>query len=158
MRRIIIAMGGANYGPSAAGGRECRARLNHWRSATLGGCHFHPVKSGYRLFRETGRNSKQRQITSGAPVVFAGCWLVSSRYNGIIQSAGSARPDTGSTALPTGWCKLPHRARQAIPVVRTLDGRLIYPHLGSVAHQESTWPVHAQHLGMAKNPVFLTDR
>ena len=69
MRRVIIAMGGAKYGPSASGGRECRARLDHWLSATLGGCHFHPFNNGYQLFRETGRYPEQRQIIAGRPVV-----------------------------------------------------------------------------------------
>lgn len=158
MRRVIMAIGGAAYGPSVAGGRECRARLDHGRAATLGGCHFHPVKHGYRLFRETGRHPEQRQITAGTPMVFAGCWLVASRCDGTIQPAGIATADAGSTTLPPGWCKLPHRARQAIPVVRTLDGRLVYPHLENVVYQGSKWPVHARHLGMTKSPVFLTDR
>jgi hypothetical protein len=83
--------------------------------------------------------------------------LVTSRCDGIIQPAGIAPADDKST-LPSGWCKLPHRARQAIPVVRTLDGRLVYPHLEDVVYQGSKWPVHARHLGMAKSPVFLTDR
>ena len=158
MRRVIMAIGGAAYGPSAAGGRECRARLDHGWAATLGGCHFQPVTHGYRLFRETGRHPEQQQITAGVPMVFAGCWLVTSRCDGIIQPAGIAPADADKSNLPSGWCKLPHRARQAIPVVRTLDGRLVYPHLEDVVYQGSKWPVHARHLGMAKSPVFLTDR
>ena len=59
--------------------------------------------------------------------------------------------------MPKDWKLMPHRARQAIPVLTTLDGGLIYPQIGYNDRRQSDTPLVARFLGMAKNPVFLAD-
>lgn len=182
MRRLIMAVGGADYGPSSGALDRLYDRCKDGRSATIGGCHFSPVTSAktdksarpdktscrdkkpseYRLFRETGRNPRAMPVIAGEEVVFAGCWLVQSERAGIVQAfadataifASSDRCSTGQ-ALPLSWRSLPYRARQAIPVVTTLDGGLIYPQLKRVDRTQSSAVTSARFLGMARRPVFL---
>jgi tRNA(Ile)-lysidine synthase len=173
MRRIIAALGGQDYAPSKDAGIECRRRISHGLSATLGGCHFHPnhmVGSGashyqYTLFRETGRKLIAQPIAEGATNIFAGCWLVKSQVSGTVHAFGDKdkilKVDTNyfdQDAMPDSWHKLPHRARQAIPVVTDLDGRLFYPHLGRTTHRQGDVCLSACHLGIAEPPIFFADR
>lgn len=89
MRRLIMAVGGADYGPSAGALDRLYDRCKDGRSATIGGCHFSPVTSAktdksarpdktscrdkkpseYRLFRETGRNPRAMPVIAGEEVV-----------------------------------------------------------------------------------------
>ena len=156
---------------------ELRKRIDVGLSATIGGCHFSPILTqkrdassdkeenrAYRLFRETGRHLRTMSIGVGDEVVFAGCWLVKSRKAGILH----ALSDAGKAAdrfdravnkkyMPKDWRIMPHRARQAIPVLTTLDGGLIYPQIGYSENHQSVAPIAARFLGMAKNPVFFAD-
>ena len=59
--------------------------------------------------------------------------------------------------MPKEWHLMPYRARQAIPTLTTLDGRLIYPQIVSEVACPPTTPLVARFLGMAKNPVFFAD-
>ena len=60
--------------------------------------------------------------------------------------------------MPQDWKLMPHRARQAIPVLTTLDGGLIYPQIeGHENNNPPEYPLVARFLGMAKNPVLLAD-
>ena len=103
-------------------------------------------------------------VGAGDEVVFAGCWLVKSQQRGTLHALG----DTGKILdgfdrvridqnMPQDWKSMPHRARRAIPVLTTLDGGLIYPQIGGVEHFPPEYPLAARFLGMAKNPVLLTD-
>ena len=103
-------------------------------------------------------------VGAGNEVVFAGCWLVKSQKGGTLHALGDAgkvwdgldRTVTKKN-MPEGWHLMPHRARQAIPVLTTLDGELIYPQIGYDERQRSATPLTARFLGMAKNPVFFAD-
>ena len=177
MRRLVVSISGSRYAPSGAALDELRKRIDAGVSATIGGCHFSPVplrKGGrgndeedrptYCLFRETGRHPSAMPIGADNEVVFAGCWLVKSQNSGILHALGDAGKvregfdrATMSKNRPEDWDLMPHRARQAIPVLTTLDGGLIYPQIGYDKRQPSTTPLAARFLGMAKNPVFLAD-
>ena len=181
MRRLIMAIGGAAYGPSSSALDRLYDRCKDGLSATIGGCHFSPVKPSktdqlarsdqpvrpdhpvteYRLFRETGRNRLEVAIKAGEEVVFAGCWLIQSEQAGVVKAladsnvlAGSDRCFTGET-LPLSWRSMPYRARQAIPVLTTLDGSLIYPQLERVGRTQSSAVTSARFLGLARRPIFL---
>ena len=103
-------------------------------------------------------------VGAGDEVVFAGCWLVKSQQRGTLHALG----DTGKIwdgfdslrndqNMPKGWKSMPHRARQAIPVLTTLDGGLIYPQIEYREHSQPRNLLAARFLGMANNPVLLAD-
>ena len=177
MRRLVISISGSAYAPSGAAIDELRNRIDAGLSATISGCHFSPVPSSegrasddsretliYCLFRETGRHLSKMPVGAGDEVVFAGCWLVKSQQRGTLHALG----DTGKILdgfnsfridknMPQDWKLMPHRARQAIPVLTTLDGGLIYPQI--VHHEQFPpgYPLVARFFGMAENPVLLAD-
>jgi hypothetical protein len=68
--------------------------------------------------------------------------------------SGAALP---ANSMPDGWHLLPHRARQAIPVLTTLDGGSIYPQLKGYENTQSPATMAARFLGMARRPTFLAD-
>ena len=177
MRRLVMSISGSEYAPSGAAIDELRNRIDAGLSATISGCHFSPVPSlkdgasndrketlTYCLFRETGRHLSKMIVEAGDEVVFAGCWLVKSQQRGMLHALG----DTGkiwdgfnsvriNKNMPRDWKLMPHRARQAIPVLTTLDGGLIYPQIGYDERQQYATPLVARFLGMAKNSVFFAD-
>ena len=177
MRRLVMSISGSRYAPSGAAIDELRSRIDARLSATVGGCHFSPAPlhkgdgsndkqetSIYRLFRETGRHLNKTPIGTGNEVVFAGCWLVKSQQEGMLHAFGDVGKvwDGFDSAIinknmPEDWHLIPYRARQAIPVLTTLDGGLIYPQIGYYEKHQLANPLMACFLGMAKNPVFLAD-
>ena len=174
IRRIVMAVSGGTYAPSAAALDRVRSRICAGQAATVGGCHFTPVQTSvetdgkskeYRLFREIGRHFNVTQICGGDEVVFAGCWLVKSKQEGVLHALGDLERVTDEKRLgclaknlPDSWLSIPHRARQAIPVLTTLDGRLIYPQLRGVESRGSIMTLEAQFFGIAKNSAFLADK
>jgi hypothetical protein len=68
--------------------------------------------------------------------------------------SGAALP---ANSMPDGWHLLPHRARQAIPVLTTLDGGSIYPQLEECEITQSPASMAVRFLGMARRPTFLAD-
>jgi tRNA(Ile)-lysidine synthase len=171
MRRLIMAVGGGQYGAAKMALDQLRQRCDDGVSATIGGCHFSPITSprrasaaNYHLFRETGRKRITTPIAAGQEVVFAGCWLVKSAQAGMLHGfadtpriqgdSGAALP---ANSMPDGWHLMPHRARQASPVLTTLDGGSIYPQLKGYENTQSPATMAARFLGMARRPTFLAD-
>ncbi|MDB3880204.1 tRNA lysidine(34) synthetase TilS, partial [Alphaproteobacteria bacterium] len=173
MRRLIMAVGGGHYGAATVALDQLRQRCDDGVSATIGGCHFSPItassphhasEASYHLFRETGRKVIHMPIAAGQEAVFAGCWLVKSAQAGMVH-AWADKPqiqiDYGAASyakpMPDGWHLLPYRARQAIPMLTTLDGGSIYPQLGLCEGTQSPAGVVVRFLGMARRPRFLAD-
>ena len=173
MRRLIMAVGGGQYGAATMALDRLRQRCDDGVSATIGGCHFNPITASssrhasaanYQLLRETGRKLIAMPIAAGQEAVFAGCWLVKSEQAGTVHASADTRQTQGNSGaashakpMPDGWHLLPYRARQAIPVLTTLDGRSIYPQL---IVGECTQPIPAmaaRFLGMARRATFLAD-
>jgi tRNA(Ile)-lysidine synthase len=173
MRRLIMAVGGGQYGAAKIALDQLRQRCNDGVSATIGGCHFSPITTsssrhasaaGYHLFRETGRKIIAMPIAADHEVVFAGCWLVKSAQAGMLHASADSpqiQGDFGAALhvkpMPDGWHLLPHRARQAIPVLTTLDGGSIYPQLKGDKNTQPLATMTARFLGMARRPTFLAD-
>ena len=150
-----------------------RQRCDDGVSATIGGCHFSPITTpssrhasgaNYHLFRETGRKAIATQIAAGQELVFAGCWLVKSAQAGMVHAWADTpqiHVDSGAASfakpMPDGWRLLPHRARQAIPVLTTLDGGSVYPQLEGYRSTQPPARMAARFLGMARRPTFLAD-
>ena len=173
MRRLIMAVGGGQYGAARMALDQLRQRCDDGVSATIGGCHFSPITTpssrhasgaNYHLFRETGRKVTATPIAAGQELVFAGCWLVKSAQAGMLHGFADTpriEGDSGAAlhvkSMPDGWHLLPHRARQAIPVLTTLDGGSIYPQLEGYESRELPATMAARFLGMARRPTFIAD-
>ena len=56
------------------------------------------------------------------PLIFAGVWRLVSPVAGHVRMLGD-------TATPPQWSVLPYVVRQSLPIIETLDGRVLYPHL-----------------------------
>jgi tRNA(Ile)-lysidine synthase len=173
MRRLIMAVGGGQYGAAKMALDQLRQRCDDGVSATIGGCHLSPITmsssryasaANYHLFRETGRKVIAMPIAAGQEVVFAGCWLVKSAQAGMVHASADTpqiQGDSGAAlhvkSMPDGWHLLPYRARQAIPVFTTLDGGSIYPQLKGYKSTQLPATMSARFLGMARRPTFLAD-
>ena len=173
MRRLIMAVGGGQYGAAKMALDQLRQRCDDGVSATIGGCHFSPITApsprqtsaaSYHLFRETGRKLIAMPIAAGQELVFAGCWLVKSAQAGMVHASADTAQTQGDSGaalhakpMPGGWYLLPHRARQAIPVLTTLDGGSIYPQLKGDQIEQPPATMAVRFLGMARRPTFLAD-
>ena len=177
MRRLVMAISGSGYAPSRVALDELLNRIDNGLSATIGGCHFSPVQTPrdradndskklyvYRLFREIGRQLNSMTVGAGDEVVFAGCWLVKTQLAGMLQAFGDVGkhgnvvpPLIVRKNMPEDWHLIPHKARQAIPVLTTLDGGLFYPQITICSINRTGAPLAAEYLGMANNPVFLAN-
>ena len=97
-------------------------------------------------------------------MVFAGCWLVKSTQAGMVHASADTAQTQGDSGaalhakpMPGGWYLLPRRARQAIPVLTTLDGGSIYPQLKEDYFGQPPANMAVRFLGMARRPTFLAD-
>ena len=103
-------------------------------------------------------------VGAGDEVVFAGCWLVKTQLAGMLQAFGDVGKNGNVVPplivrknMPEDWRLIPYKARQAIPVLTTLDGGLFYPQINVYNKCRRGTPLAARYLGMAKNPVFLAN-
>jgi hypothetical protein len=90
--------------------------------------------------------------------------LVKSAQAGMVHASADRSQIQGDSCaalhtkpMPDGWHLLPHRARQAIPVLTTLDGGSVYPQLERYENTQSPATMAARFLGMARRPTFLAD-
>ena len=127
-RRVIgiavRAVGGPDYLPSHAAFSRLRARLAADQATTLGMCRFVRIKGTgeWRVLRELGRRPLAQPVAAGAGALFAGIWQLSSSQDGIVRWLGDS-------PCPPEWQDIQHVVRQSLPVIETLDGRLLYPQL-----------------------------
>lgn len=153
---VIRLVASPPHGPSQDSLRRLGARLAEGRASTLGGARFAPADDGWLVTAEIGRSPPRRSVAAGDRVLFAGTWLVHSPVDAVIRHLGQAgsgahkaahkggqkggQTGTGGqagdgAALPwrdsDGWRALPPLVRRSLPVLETLDGRLLYPHLVS---------------------------
>ncbi len=106
------------------------ARLADNRVATLGGARFSRQDGKWLVTVEIGRRPPHLHVRAGQRVIFAGVWEIASPVDAVIRHLGEAGSGAARNWMETpGWCALPSLARRAMPVLETLDGALIYPHL-----------------------------
>ncbi len=120
----VLAVGGGDYFPSQKAFSLLRSRLESGVPATLGGCRFIPRDRGTycRVLKELDRNKQALvQIRASVPVIYAGVWRLFSPVAGCVQTLGDA-------PAPAQWKCMPHALRRAFPTIKTLDGRVLYPH------------------------------
>ena len=103
-----------------------------------------------RILHELGRSPPHVKIRASVPVIFAGVWRVVSPLAGHIRMLGDALP-------PTQWSGFPHAVRRSFPIIETLDGKVLYPHLTSKASVKSASGGAAATF-LALNKVILVKR
>ncbi|MEK9854701.1 MAG: tRNA lysidine(34) synthetase TilS [Rhodobiaceae bacterium] len=112
--------------------RHLAVRLSHDKAATLGGARFSLHEDAWLVTAEIGRRPPRLRVRGGERVIFAGMWQIASPVDAMIRHLGEAGSGgvTGWADRP-GWCALPSLVRRSVPVLETLDGALLYPHLHS---------------------------
>ena len=116
--------------PSSQALRHLSVRLANGRAATLGGARFSRHDGDWLVTAEIGRRPPRLRLRAGERAIFADMWQIASPVDATIRHLGVAGSGAvgGWTGTP-GWCALPSLVRRSLPVLETLDGALIYPHL-----------------------------
>jgi len=118
--------------PSMRALRHLARRLCDGKAATLGGARFSRQDGAWLVTAEIGRRPPRLRVRSGERVIFAGMWQIASPVDAMIRHLGEAGSGgVKGWAERPGWCALPSLVRRSVPVLETLDGALIYPHLKS---------------------------
>ena len=105
-------------------------RLRDKRPSTLGGARFNPLREGWLVTAEIGRRPPRCRVRAGDQALFAGSWLVTSPVDAVIRYLGEAGSGSrGGWQESRGWNSVPSLARRSLPVLETLDGTVLYPHL-----------------------------
>ena len=129
---LVSQIGNARARLSMAAASRLADRIASGRPATVGGCRFLPHDGGWLTVAEPGRVPPVRQIASGQTVIFADRWRITSPQAGFVRYLGaSGSGAAGAWKDAAGWCALASPVRRALPVIETLDGDLLYPHLNT---------------------------
>ena len=132
---LISLIGGGRTPVGMAATAQLVDRLACGRHSTVGGCRFVQHRGNWLTVAEPGRLPPVRQIARGEVVVFAGRWQIRSPREGVVRHLGVAGSGAaGAWLSAAGWCALASPVRRALPVIETLDGDLLYPHLVSDGH------------------------
>ncbi len=130
LAHVIGRVGCPSSPPTTTALHHLVGRLAVGDAATLGRTRFSRHEGDWLATAEIGRRPPRMKVRAGQRVVFAGVWNISSPADAVIRHLGEAGSGaTGAWAGTPGWCALPSLARRAMPVLETLDGALIYPHL-----------------------------
>ena len=131
LSRATQIIGGNPHPPTHAALDRLRMRLQAGNASTLGTCRFRPVAGqGWQIIAEIGRNPPCARIKAGETILFAGRWLVTSQSDGIVRPFSERhQPGDDSWRRLAGWQGLSAAVRAPLPVVESLDGTPVYPHL-----------------------------
>ena len=134
LARLLASAIGLVAIPGHVPGRDALARLamrlRDKRPSTLGGARFNPLREGWLVTAEIGRRPPRCRVRAGDEALFAGSWLITSPVDAVIRYLGEA--GSGSRCgwkESRGWSGIPSLARRSLPVLETLDGTVLYPHL-----------------------------
>ena len=110
-------------------------RLRNRKPSTLGGARFTPQQGGWLVTAEIGRRPPRCPVGAGDKALFAGSWLITSPVDAMIRYLGEAGSGSrGGWQDSFGWSGIPPLARRSLPVLETLDGTVLYPHL--ISHDQ----------------------
>jgi len=105
-------------------------RLRNKKPSTLGGAKFTLQQDGWLVTAEVGRWPPRCRVRAGDEALFAGSWLITSPVDAMIRYLGEAGSGSqGGWQESFGWSGIPPLARRSLPVLETLDGTVLYPHL-----------------------------
>ena len=87
-------------------------------------------EGGWLVTAEPGRRPPRLRLAAGSRAVFNYVWEIETPVEATVRHLGEAGSGAGRDWAGTpGWCALPSLVRRALPVLETLDGSVIYPHL-----------------------------
>lgn len=136
LAHVIAQVARPKIPPATGALNHLAVRLADASAATLGGARFSRQgvvsrRGGdWLVTAEIGRRPPHLGVRGGERVIFADMWEIASPVDATIRHLGEAGsgPAGGWTETP-GWCALPSLVRRSMPVLETLDGAVIYPHL-----------------------------
>ncbi|MEL0077163.1 MAG: tRNA lysidine(34) synthetase TilS [Alphaproteobacteria bacterium] len=151
--RAMTSLAGEAYPPANAAFVRLRASLRAGKAVTLGGCRF--IRLGqageWGILPEPGRHPAIAMIDANVPIVFAKSWRIISPCKGRVRWLGDLPP-------PPDWIDIKHAVRQSLPVVETLDGRVLYPQLNTENKEPYTnGTVSATFLALANDGKAITE-
>jgi tRNA(Ile)-lysidine synthase len=133
-------------------------RLADGRAATLGGVRFSFHDADWLVTAEIGRRPPRLRVRGGEQAIFAGIWEIASPVDAIIRHLGEAGSGAAGDWTETpGWCALPSLVRRSMPVLETLDGAVIYPHL-QINYMSAGTTIHATARFLPMSPVAVAYR
>ena len=139
LARLLASIIGLVAIPGHAPGSDALTRLStrlcNKRPSTLGGARFTPQQGGWLVTAEIGRQPPCCRVSAGEQALFAGNWLIKSPVDAMIRYLGEAGSGCqGGWQKSRGWSGIPPLARRSLPVLETLDGAVLYPHL--ISHDQ----------------------
>ena len=130
LAHIVRQIGAPEHVPSGRALARLGDRLAAGQAATVGGAKFSPDEGGWLVTAEPGRRPPRLRLAAGSRAVFNHVWEIESPVEATVRHLGEAGSGAGRDWAGTpGWCALPPLVRRALPVLETLDGSVIYPHL-----------------------------
>ena len=130
LAHIVRQIGAPEHAPSGRALARLGNRLAAGQAATVGGAKFSPDEGGWLVTAEPGRRPPRLRLAAGSRAVFNHVWEIESPVEATVRHLGEAGSGAGRDWAGTpGWCALPSLVRRALPVLETLDGSVIYPHL-----------------------------
>lgn len=130
LAHIVRQIGAAEHVPSGRALARLGARLAAGQAATVGGAKFSPEDGGWLVTAEPGRRPPRLHMAAGSRAVFNHVWEIESPVEATVRHLGEAGSGANREWDETpGWCALPPLVRRALPVLETLDGSVVYPHL-----------------------------
>lgn len=130
LARVIGLVAIPGYIPDSNALARLAMRLRDKRPSTLGGARFIPLRQGWLVTAEIGRRPPCCRVRAGDEALFAGSWLITSPFDAVIRYLGEAGSGSrGGWQESQGWSGIPSLARRSLPVLETLDGTVLYPHL-----------------------------
>lgn len=149
LSRVTQIVGGNPHPPTHVALDRLWTRLQAGSASTLGACRFrHMAGQGWQIIAEVGRNPPSVSVRAGETILFAGRWLVTSQIDGMVRPCCvlSGQGDAGWRGL-SSWKGLSAAVRAPLPVVESLDGTPVYPHLTMTSVRPDT--------GLVAQAVFL---
>ena len=139
LARLLAGVIGMVAIPGHAPGSDALARLSKRlhdnKPSTLGSARFTPQQGGWLVTAEIGRQPPRCKVSAGEEALFAGSWLITSPVDAMIRYLGEAGSGSkGGWQESRGWSVIPPLARRSLPVLETLDGAVLYPHL--ISHDQ----------------------
>ena len=130
LAHIVRQIGAPEHVPSGRALARLGDRLAAGQAATVGGAKFSPDEGGWLVTAEPGRRPPRLHMAAGSRAVFNNVWEIESPVEATVRHLGEAGSGANREWDETpGWCALPPLVRRALPVLETLDGSVIYPHL-----------------------------
>ena len=133
--QIIKKIGYFEFAPSGGAIKALLERVVEGRASTLAGCRFQIKQNHLIVGAEYGRKpAKILEVRAGDRQFFDGRWMLVSRDAGSVCRLGDiplSPEQRRSIVLADGLSALPYRLKRMIPVLQTLDDRLVTPHLNA---------------------------